>query len=400
MTALAGMAGLAGLQRLRAGESELRARYVERSGRLQTIRSGILLSGTLARDYFVNPADPDAGAVHAEWKRVEQRTRRALDAYAPDGLAATLPLRGEVMAHWKVLDLMAEMARDRRRPGVEAYFQRQLAQRRESMLRIADDVETALEDELRDGEMQAQRMYNRLRLLLVAAPVTLAVFGCGLAFATMRRLMRLEGEAQALSAQLVKAQEEERRSIARELHDEIGQWLSALRLNAGQAMAEAGGETLSRLEAIAELAERSVEALRRIALSLRPSMLDDLGLVPALEWQARETGRLTGIHVEVRAEEASGELPESHRTCIFRVAQEALYNCARHSEAKRIDVALHRGSGGVSLQVDDDGKGFVAERTRGLGLLGMAERVGHLGGRLRVRSEPGRGTTVTAELPL
>ena len=304
------------------------------------------------------------------------------------------------MAHWKVLDLMAEMARQRRRPGVEAYFQKQLAQRRESMLRITDDVEAALERELRDGEIQAQRMYNRLRLLLVAAPVALAMLGCGLAFATMRRLMRLEGEARALSTQLVNAQEEERRSIARELHDEIGQWLSALRLNAGQAMAEPGANTHPRLAVIAELAERSVEALRRIALSMRPSMLDDLGLVPALEWQARETGRLTGIPVEVSAAEGGGELPESHRTCIFRVAQEALHNCARHSHATRIGVALQRGSTGVWLRVDDDGKGFAAERTRGLGLLGMAERVGQLGGRLRVRSEPGRGTTVTAELPL
>ena len=165
-------------------------------------------------------------------------------------------------------------------------------------------------------------------------------------------------------------------------------------------MAEPGGNTHSRLAVIAELAERSVEALRRIALALRPSMLDDLGLVPALEWQARETGRLSGIPVEVSAAEGRGELPESHRTCIFRVAQEALHNCARHSQATRIGVALQRGSTCVWLRVDDDGKGFAAERTRGLGLLGMAERVGQLGGRLRVRSEPGRGTTVTAELPL
>jgi signal transduction histidine kinase len=128
-------------------------------------------------------------------------------------------------------------------------------------------------------------------------------------------------------------------------------------------------------------------------------MLDDLGLVAALEWQARELGNRTGLAIEVCAEEAAGELPEAHRTCIFRVAQEALRNCARHSGATRVRVALEKARG-ITLAIEDNGKGFRAGRTRGLGLLGMEERVTQLGGRFRLRSEPGRGTTVLAELPL
>ena len=102
----------------------------------------------------------------------------------------------------------------------------------------------------------------------------------------------------------------------------------------------------------------------------------------------------------MQADEAAGEIPESHRTCIFRVAQEALRNCARHSGATRVHVALDKAVRGVRLAIEDNGRGFRAGRTRGLGLLGMEERVCQLGGSFRLQSEPGRGTTILAELPL
>ena len=106
------------------------------------------------------------------------------------------------------------------------------------------------------------------------------------------------------------------------------------------------------------------------------------------------------MNVEVSALESAGELPDSYRTCIYRVAQEALQNCARHAAASRVCVGLEKGERAVSLRVEDDGCGFKASRSRGLGLLGMEERVAQLGGRFRVQSAPGRGTTVWAELPL
>jgi signal transduction histidine kinase len=204
---------------------------------------------------------------------------------------------------------------------------------------------------------------------------------------TVRRTVKLEAEARSLSVQLLQAQEEERRAIARELHDEVGQSLS------GALLEEASPALRQRLQA-------AVDSVRRIALSLRPSMLDDLGLVAALEWQAREIGNRTGLAIEIQAEESAGTLPEAHRTCIFRVAQEALRNCARHSEATRVKIALDKAVRSVTLAVEDNGKGFRVGRTRGLGLLGMEERVTQLGGSFRLRSEPGRGATVLAELPL
>jgi signal transduction histidine kinase len=106
------------------------------------------------------------------------------------------------------------------------------------------------------------------------------------------------------------------------------------------------------------------------------------------------------LNVKVQAEESAGELPDAHRTCIYRVVQEALQNCARHAGASRVAVALEKAPKSVLLHVEDDGKGFAVSRTRGMGLLGMEERVAQLGGKLRVQSEPGRGTTVIAELPI
>jgi signal transduction histidine kinase len=399
LTALAGLAGLVILERVRAGEAELRMHHQNRSTRLHQVRTGILLSGTLARDYFANPHGEDASGLRTQLREVETRTRAALEEDADRGETTALPLRAEVGAYWKVLELMGDMARKQPARGVDLYFQNQLAQRRATMLRIADDVEAALARELRSGEEQAAALYWRLRTAMAIILVLLAATGGLLSWAMLRRLVKLESDARGLSMRLVRAQEEERRAIARELHDEVGQWLSALRLDAGHALA-GGGHSPAKLESIANLAERSIEALRRIALSLRPSMLDDLGLVPALEWQARETASRSAMHIEVTANEEEDGLPETHRTCIFRVAQEALRNCARHSEAKRVEVALERTAGAVRLRVNDNGKGFSSGRTRGLGLLGMEERVGQLGGRLLIEAEPGRGTRLIAELPL
>jgi signal transduction histidine kinase len=129
-------------------------------------------------------------------------------------------------------------------------------------------------------------------------------------------------------------------------------------------------------------------------------MLDDLGLMAALEWQAREVGHRAGLDVQVHAEDSAGDLPDAYRTCIYRVAQEALQNCARHAGARHVRVGLERAAGAVILRVEDDGKGFFPGRTRGLGFLGMEERAAHLQGRVRVQSQPGHGTLVTAEIPL
>lgn len=159
-------------------------------------------------------------------------------------------------------------------------------------------------------------------------------------------------------------------------------------------------ETRSHLQAIRKLAEKGIDEIQNMALLLRPSMLDDFGLVPALNWQARETAKRTGLRVQVSSGEVCEELPEEHKTCIYRVVQEALTNCSRHAQARNVQVAVRSETEKIMLSIQDDGAGFDPRRVRGLGLLGMEERVRHLGGTFDVESRPGRGTLLKVELPL
>ena len=217
-------------------------------------------------------------------------------------------------------------------------------------------------------------------------------------------IVRTREELKELSGRLVDAQENERRAISRELHDEVGQSLSALLVELGNLTAalSAGDlrELRSHVDVIKKLAEASVQVVRNMALLLRPSMLDDLGLVPALQWQAREVSKRTGMRVDVAADHVSDELLEEHKTCVYRVVQEALNNCSKHARARQVRVTVHQEQSKLLLTIQDDGQGFAAHLERGLGLVGMEERVTRLGGLFQVNSEPGHGTLLSIELPL
>ncbi len=210
-------------------------------------------------------------------------------------------------------------------------------------------------------------------------------------------------ELQLLSARLVDAQETERRSISRELHDQVGQSLGALLVDIGRLAANPSScepEVKAQLERMKSAAEQTMQTVRNIALLLRPSMLDDLGLEAALEWQGREVSRRSSIEVEVRCTGVSPSLPDGYKICIYRVAQEALNNADRHSGARNAQIIVEQSAAKISARIHDDGRGFDPSHTRGMGLLGMEERVKRLDGRFSVDSQPGRGATVSLELPL
>ncbi|HEY2546910.1 MAG TPA: sensor histidine kinase [Candidatus Acidoferrum sp.] len=214
-------------------------------------------------------------------------------------------------------------------------------------------------------------------------------------------------ELEGLSARMVEAQEEERRSISRELHDEVGQSLGALLVEVGQLSKLVPPDdyvTQAQITHIKSVAESAVKSIRDIALLLRPPMLDDLGLVPALEWQAREISRRSDMEVEVQAEvqseNVSENLGDETKVTIYRLVQEALNNAATHASAKNAKVTITQNSDKITVQVTDDGHGFDPARHRGMGVLGMEERVRRLSGTFTIDSEPGKGTTVKAELPL
>jgi len=128
-------------------------------------------------------------------------------------------------------------------------------------------------------------------------------------------------------------------------------------------------------------------------------MLDDLGLVPALRWQAREASKRTSMDVSVATESVSDQLPDEYKTCVYRVVQEALHNCSRHSQATTVRIRVHQQPTGLTLSIQDDGQGFDVDLSKGLGLLGIEERVSRLGGKCEVHSRRGSGTILAIELP-
>ena len=216
-------------------------------------------------------------------------------------------------------------------------------------------------------------------------------------------LARSRYALQQLSARLVDAQETERRAISRELHDEVGQSLGALLVDIGRLSSTLSAdhpEVKPQLDNLKAVAERTFQSVRNMALLLRPSMLDDLGLTAALEWQGREVSRRSEIEVAVDSEGVPEDLPDEYKIYIYRLVQEALNNAVRHSGAHNAKVVVERLEKSIVVRISDDGRGFEPARTRGMGILGMEERVKRLGGTLRVESQTGKGTAVTAELPI
>jgi signal transduction histidine kinase len=400
------------LDRVRTDDDKTRQAFVQRLGALEQIRAQIYLSGTYVRDFLLSPDAGGAEAQRARLTAIESDTRTVLDRYGksldPDERDAFLALRGEIAAYWRVLQSTFDWnakERDRRR---FSFFYEQLVPRRTTMLQIADSIELINQRGLTRAEERFTASAENLRWSLMGTFAITLLGGLLLAIATVTLTLKLEKELERkrvdledLSARLVRAQEDERRSLARELHDEVGQSLSAIMMEAGNAeFAESPAEVAGRVRSIASLAETALNNVRDLALLLRPSMLDDFGLVPALNWHAREMGKRTGLDIRLEAAEDCNALPDEHKTCIYRFVQEALNNAARHAHARSLRIAVRNDGQRLRFSVQDDGDGFDKRTVRGLGLLGMEERVRRLGGRFRIESQPGRGATVSAEIPL
>ena len=217
-------------------------------------------------------------------------------------------------------------------------------------------------------------------------------------------------QLRAFATRLERVREEERTRIAREIHDELGQALTAVKMELAWlerhvSDAATGGEAAlrERLAATVVIVDSTMRAVRRIATELRPSVLDDLGLVPAVEWLAQDLRERSGLGVEVRVPPAGIEADGEQATALFRVLQEILTNVVRHAAARSVAVTLAEERGHVVLEVRDDGCGIAPERVRAagaLGILGMRERVAGAGGSLTIQGQPGIGTTITVRVPL
>jgi signal transduction histidine kinase len=205
----------------------------------------------------------------------------------------------------------------------------------------------------------------------------------------------------SLATRLLRAQEEERKNIARELHDQIGTGMAVLLMELHGLDSELASEqsARARLKGIVELVRKHEAIVRNMGLELRPYLLDDLGLVPALTWYARDTFRRTGMKVTVDADDACNLLSDDYRTCIFRVVQETVHNASLHAKASIAHVTVRQEPSQVRVEIEDDGCGFDTSYTKGTGLLGIEERARQLGGECTFESEPGRGARISLLLP-
>src|SRR3954470_6528414 len=221
-----------------------------------------------------------------------------------------------------------------------------------------------------------------------------------LQLAFRRMLERLEAERRRTSSAALAAQEEERARVARDLHDEVNQSLTALLLRLEAARVKAPAELAHELAETKALANQAMEELLMLARQLRPTALDDLGLKAALAGHVKELGRRGKVNATFESTGDFSGLPADVQLVVYRVAQEALSNAAQHSGAERVQVALAREGDRVSLTVGDDGSGFTFDQAaRGLGIAGMRERALLVGGDLRVESRPDLGTRVRLSVP-
>ncbi|MBI4907937.1 MAG: sensor histidine kinase [Acidobacteria bacterium] len=405
------------LQESARGEIAIYKAYFSVDESVVKLRRALWLGSIYSRDYFLNPnADRD------------QRFRREIGEVTETSRAAVRNLVRDAQTDVQALHLAEQV--ERFLATIEMVSQQrhisvaeghELVQSRVSPLRVSLSSTLTNFMRLRQEQFHVQEaLQARYRqdtsvelLVLLAASL---ILGGLVALLTLRyakarerertlhfeEIVNTKQELERLSLRLLEVQEQERASLARELHDEVGQTLTALRMEISQALPNViRPETRERLERAKALAEQTVQEVRDISLMLRPSLLDDLGLVPALQWQLESFSARSGIPVAFTGDGVSEDLPDRVRTCLYRIVQEAVHNCEKHAKATRLDVRLHQSGGTLELEVKDNGVGFPSSSAgRGSGILGMRERVSQLDGSLSIESQRFKGATIRIRIPV
>ncbi len=247
--------------------------------------------------------------------------------------------------------------------------------------------------------------------VLLVSLIAVAFLGCCRRLIENRRAVQQEKTAKRRvlsvtrepSASFWRAHDDERKHLSRELHDSVGQLLTGvgLQLRALKSSSLPPEQMRNQLDEVCRMNAEALRQVRDLAMGLRPALLDDVRLVTAIEWQIRQFSRQTGIAASLEASGEIEKLPEAHRTCIYRCVQEALTNCSKHAHARNIRIVVCALGGTVNVNIEDDGIGFDFNTSaRGLGLLGMRERVAGVNGTISVNSQAQRGTSVTLDIPV
>jgi signal transduction histidine kinase len=409
------------LQTFEAHNTQIKQDYLYIEHTLKQVRNGVYESGDIMGDYIMIESDSHAPErLHTEIQSIRNETTASLTACIQslpiDKRESFQHLTQELEHYWSSIDAIFASGPTEKKGLANSALRSDLLSQYAEVLAISKDVDAVNDEELKETDRRIAEQLAQFRSRLLMFATVAFTLGLVLAGATVvyvgllekrvaekyEESLQAQRELKQLSKRLVDAEERERRAISRELHDEVGQSLSALLIDVENLTEMSNEENAFRqgLQKIKTLAENCVNEVRNMALLLRPSMLDDLGLVAALDWQGREVSKRTGMLVDTVDENVSENLPEEYKTCVYRIVQEALNNCSKHAYAKTVRVVVRQEPNHLRLSIEDDGKGFDTGRVRGLGLVGMNERVSQLGGVLKVESDPTRGTRLRVDLPL
>ena len=406
--------------------TDINARYTRAQDLLTTVRGHVLMGSVYVRDALLDPNPATA----EEYRRQLEESYRSADE-ALKGYVPVLDVPGEQMR----IDRLRREIDDFRRTLFEVLgtdsrewpsearhlLRRRIMPKREGVMRISEEVQALNRSAFVQQQLDIASLYRATQRrvwqtvgLALVASVAIALLATLYAGRLEQRLERQRArdvetarDLQRLSSQLLTAQEEERRSIARELHDEVGQVLTAIKveLAVAQRSVEVAGVKVDALTDARRITDGALHTVRDLSRLLHPAMLDDLGLPAAIDWYLKGFGRRHGIRMELLQNGVEERLPADTETGIYRIVQEALTNVAKHAQASTCRVFLQRLTHTVLVTIEDDGIGFRPEEvstpgaSRGIGLVGIRERVAQLRGELRLESGPGKGTRLTVEVP-
>lgn len=414
----------------RVGEIERRsstvnARYMQAQDLLSTVRAQVLLGSVYVRDALLDPDPTTADEYRRRLEETYQAADQALAHYMPVLDTAIESKRIEGLRH-EIDDfrstLLQVLGTDSHRWPTEArtLLRTQIVPKREVVIRVSEQVQALNRSAFVEQQAGVTEMHwlNQLQLwegfgLTLATSFIIGVIATRYAIRLEDRIrqqrrkdVQTARELQQLSAKLIGAQEDERRTIARELHDEVGQVLTTIKveLAVAQRAIEAHGGGAHLLDDVRAIADGAVATVRDLSHLLHPAVLDDLGLPSAVESYLRSFGKRHNLQTEVLCGHMEERLAPETETSAYRIVQEAVTNVANHAHATKCRVYLQRLPDTVLITIEDDGAGFdiATKRTgdrRGLGLIGIRERVSELRGTLQIETSPGKGTRLTVALP-
>lgn len=413
-----------GLAKVHADAADVNVRYMRAQELLASVRAQVPLASLDVRDALLDGGHDTAAVYRQQLEDTYHSIDAALTQYVP--ILDSASERARVERLRREIDefrseALAVLATDSARWASSGRdLLRRLSLKRDAVLRVSEEVQSLnraafVQQQALLNEMHAasqRRVWSGLGLALA---LSLAIGILATAYASkLETRLHQQGarelqhaiDLQRLSSRLIRAQEEERRRIARELHDEVGQVLSAMKVELALAERQLAAPAPGALDNAQALTDAALHAVRDLSRLLHPAVLDDLGLAAALDSYAEEFARRHALRVELVHEGLDERLPADVECTAYRLVQEALTNVARHARATVCEVHLTRRSAALAIAIVDDGIGFdvaAVERQRprhGLGLVGMRERVTELGGTLRIESAPEAGTSIFVELPL